>query len=688
MSNLRSRWTGVELDDASVALPWTAICASGDEEAHEPLVPGPLPEPDVGWAPVPELAAAETTLELLVEMFHADAEAASQDAVSTFDRLRAVYSVPLNLEKVLHSSLDRALEEHFPRFQQVLHDPAERLDVESVRLPVARARKIRPRALAYLAGRPEDWNWRTIDGVDPKRVLADALILSFDTYENRVALTLLDRLQQAVDRRYQELVQLLGALDWRRMQEKAGSDIHHRLRQRVTRRWGEAFSQVSDGNQLERLRKRRDQLRAYRQRLFALRASPLARALGPKARIVGTPRTTNVLREDPNYRSVLALWLAVERAAMKPQRTALERRKREHAQLVAFTHYGATLVAREFADLGFHHVDVADLNATQAGAGPRRFFLEGPLGQLTWSWDGPGEIRIDAKDSDSLRLVFAPCRLPTTSTAAVDRALAAHRVRSEVGSRPTRVDDDDTLSTLVYVDEWTIRDETADTIDIREDLSERAYAFLHGPNGARLATLPISPLVPMAAERVGRLLRRWLLGASWNAANDPFGRRGSVMDAERQLNDARVKVGAATAKKRLLEEQLADAEARQDQAVKRRRSLDPLNRERTQTKQQLRDVEMRLDRLREEIASLEQDLALMAAAVHCPDDPGDATATSLKGGWKAQCRSCGAEWGYLPQAGGGSDGALFHLPKGIHRDRKPSDWQLVESLGREWLGSF
>ena len=134
MSNLRSRWTGVELDDASVALPWTAICASGDEEAHEPLVPGPLPEPDVGWAPVPELAAAETTLELLVEMLHADAEAASHKLLVRAGFVRQLMAGHYSLTPLGFRSLRKV--------EGIIREEMDRIGAQEFRLPCMHPREI------------------------------------------------------------------------------------------------------------------------------------------------------------------------------------------------------------------------------------------------------------------------------------------------------------------------------------------------------------------------------------------------------------------------------------------------------------------------------------------------------------------------------------------------------------------
>lgn len=297
-----SRLSGRQLASTAFSLPglaadrppveWTG------EVGKEPdvLIGLSVERHDFRWQPADSTKPSDDLLRAL----ETNARAAGfldPTAWPSWDVVAQANAVLPDLGEFRENRLDKALHEHLGRLEQVLHHPHERLDSEPERVAVCRARGISARAYADLAGRPADWNWRTVDRVEPKRVLGSVLSLSLDTYENRVAVTLLRHLIIAVEARLLVIRRLLAAVDWKRNQrtiEIAG----HRLRGRVARRWSSAWELITKED-IQSIQELANNLAQYRRRLLALRATPVARLLLRGAVIAGAPRSTNVLRDDP-----------------------------------------------------------------------------------------------------------------------------------------------------------------------------------------------------------------------------------------------------------------------------------------------------------------------------------------------------------------------------------------------------
>ena len=215
-------------------------------------------------------------------------------------------------ESVKPHPLENRIESELEHLVAVCWKPRTHIRMETDRIHVARARRIARNAPAWLASHTEDWDHRTITGVQPHRILAEIREEQWDLYENRVAVRLVDNLVFCLRRRVAEVRRVLYEV-LARMEEFSGSPSGSRHRaERIYRLWGEAWDAGNRRDIAERTLKRLERL-LYR--VLGLMDSPLYRRISRHAQTPRGLRMTNLFRNHDHYRGVARLWHEWSRAA-------------------------------------------------------------------------------------------------------------------------------------------------------------------------------------------------------------------------------------------------------------------------------------------------------------------------------------------------------------------------------------
>ena len=263
----------------------------------------------------------------------------------------------------LAPGLDEAIEPHpledrieaeLDHLVAVCRNPRTHIRVETERVLVARARRLAPRAPAWLASHTEDWEYRRISGVQPRRILADVREERWDLYENRVAVRLVDSLVTWLRRRIAEIRRILDDV-FARMESFGGSvsGTRHRA-DRIYRMWGEAWD-ASRGREIaERTLERLDHL-LYR--VLGLMDSRLYRRIPRRAPASRALRMTNLLRNDDHYRGVARLWHAWSRLPALRAPSPRELYIRHQKLCSGFDAWCMLLVVRACSQLGLDPVE-------------------------------------------------------------------------------------------------------------------------------------------------------------------------------------------------------------------------------------------------------------------------------------------------------------------------------------------
>jgi len=201
------------------------------------------------------------------------------------------------------TSFDKILENKIIFLEEVCKHPRTHLRMDTDLQPVARARRIARQAIVRLASHREDWDRPTVLGVRPKRILCLVPEEEYDLYENRVAVTLVNKMRSYLLDRLSKLHNILRMVNQVDHSKEAASD-HIWRRNRLYALWGGVLNDKSVEQLAYTTQKRLD---ALYKRVLALLDSVLYRSV-PKTIPVTALRFTNIFTNDINYRQIALLW--------------------------------------------------------------------------------------------------------------------------------------------------------------------------------------------------------------------------------------------------------------------------------------------------------------------------------------------------------------------------------------------
>ena len=287
-------------------------------------------------------------------------------------------------EAVKPHPLEDRIEAEFKHLAAVCRNPRTHIRRDTERVLVHRARRIARDAPARLAAHTEDWEHRTIAGIQPRRILADIREERWDLYENRVAVRLVDDLVTWLRRRISEVRRIRDDV-YARMDKIRGSasGIRHRA-QRIYTLWGEGWDN-SPGEVAESTLNR---LEALLYKFLGLMDSRLYKHIPVRVRVPGGLRTTNLFGNDDHYRGVARLWHEWSRLAVPRAPTPAELWVRYQDLHRGFDAWCMLLIVRACSQLRLEPVEEGDLESEirpgNAIRLDRSFGIEwGPDGAIT-----------------------------------------------------------------------------------------------------------------------------------------------------------------------------------------------------------------------------------------------------------------------------------------------------------------
>lgn len=214
--------------------------------------------------------------------------------------------------------LDNALQEHLQHLQEINLRPRLSMHYEAEVSPLSRARRISPAAINRLASYSEDWHRRTLSGIQPKRILALFSEDDWTIYENRVFARLLDKLDNYLKKREEEVCRLEETYQ-EALNLGESEHLDYRLRQALCRLWGDALSVDETSHMVILAGKTIEAVRRLGKKVKVLRQSDLYRHIPRNAHVPEQLRDTNILQHDPHYRHLRNLWLLHQKEAAKVQ---------------------------------------------------------------------------------------------------------------------------------------------------------------------------------------------------------------------------------------------------------------------------------------------------------------------------------------------------------------------------------
>ncbi|MCP4701284.1 MAG: DUF2357 domain-containing protein [Gammaproteobacteria bacterium] len=387
---------------------------------------------------------------------------------------------------------------HLHHLQQVCARPHTQLQTEVERVRVSRARRADKKAAAYLAAHTEDWEKRTLWGVQPRHILAKVRYEEWNIYENRVAARLIDHLLLYLNQRIHALQKILDTLA-----KLAGYEVsgYHSLRDRLYKLWGEAYK---DNQAKDYANDTLENLQNLKYLLLGLMGSVLYKQVPRRAQVADQLTMTNILLDDPCYRSVGLLWLEWARhGAVKPK-TARELYQDYQNLCQGFVRFCLLLTVRAFEQLKYEPID--DKNWETPLDGTKQLFLQGWHGQVSLQIQDTGMIQLvenlDGKAIIRLRILPVP--------AALACAAIQEKAYLELAGSLVKREEQPPLTLVLYPGEAS------------DKLSRCLHSLPHENAGLfeNFGMLPVSPWEIASVEHVARALR-WALMSPFILAYPP-----------------------------------------------------------------------------------------------------------------------------------------------------------------------
>jgi hypothetical protein len=325
-----------------------------------------------------------------------------------------------------------------------------------------------------------------------------------DIYENRVTVTLIDRLLEYLQKRIWEVQALQKELEQIDDFSSETRNIHWRNRKRICSLWGEHFQ---DGTALKTAEETLKILRQLQYKLRVLMDTELYRAIPKQAEVGNTLKRTNILINDQHYRYVDRIWQAWspwKRGRAKNNQQIFD----SYQQLFQdFEFFCLLLISRAL---------IGSRNENDEGLG---FETENPhipypgvviqfnscQGQLTLTWQEEGTFLVQSDRRQNLRLI--PLLTPLTAVSE-DNLLCniLQELKNDCHQQNESI-------VILYPGIEEERQQLA------IDLQRQVYTLGNDCFGGEisLALVPVSPLEVTSVERIARALQWWFYSQQYQA---------------------------------------------------------------------------------------------------------------------------------------------------------------------------
>lgn len=321
-------------------------------------------------------------------------------------------------------------ESHVSEFEQTLDDVLEaghlhaiskrpRIDLryDDTVTDVSRARRLTNKTYTHLASRSECWQRQTLQGIQPKRVLARFSEDEYGIYENLVYARLLDKLEQHLAARMRRLDRLCQRLE-RSLAFSASTDLNHYLFKDICRLWGDTYRPEATAQQLKLTRETRDSIAKNLKRLRSLQSSGLYTRIAREHQIAPVLHRTNILTHDQHYRHLSILWDALRQTIQSRQRSPAERLQANQKRELDYSAYVGLVLRHALRRYGLGSDDVASwaghsLSLRREGLNWTLLMDdEVRLGLVPWAY--PDALPADAEVPDGFKLCWPGIELNDT----------------------------------------------------------------------------------------------------------------------------------------------------------------------------------------------------------------------------------------------------------------------------------
>ena len=219
------------------------------------------------------------------------------------------------LRKVFDHDWIDIIEEILPSLDAIVRNPRRFITVEEDIIDISLAKQISVESVKHLAQHTQfisSANPKT-GSVTPSKILNTSKEESYEVYENRLIFTLLKKLQEFINKRYEAIKKSVVTNNMQEIKvivnskyKHRGNDMNIRLEASTDVPFDEnKFSESSDYLTIERVKKMKNIVDGFLSSAFAREMRSSAPVRPPITR-------TNVIKKEPNFKKALILWQFIE----------------------------------------------------------------------------------------------------------------------------------------------------------------------------------------------------------------------------------------------------------------------------------------------------------------------------------------------------------------------------------------
>ena len=201
------------------------------------------------------------------------------------------------------------IESVYPAILKIMRDPKKTIRYESEVVPVEKAKKTNSETVRHLASHTQFIKQVTNDNVIPSKVLTTFSEDEIAIYENRFIKTLVKRLEQFIERRYEVMKVSLESFETEKLNV---NNVFLVSGQEVTINLDIAIKNDLTAD-VETTKEQYNRLLQVRQDVQGLKGTEFMRALAKAKDVLPPIMKTNIILHNPDFRLAYGLWLYLDR---------------------------------------------------------------------------------------------------------------------------------------------------------------------------------------------------------------------------------------------------------------------------------------------------------------------------------------------------------------------------------------
>jgi hypothetical protein len=250
--------------------------------------------------------------------------------------------------KLTLNEFEKLLSEKIFHLEEIIRSPHYLLKREIEKVHVSRAKRIPFKSYQYLASHTEDWLHKSIISLKPLRILNEDLELNYNIYENHLTVTFIERCLIYLNSRLKEVQDIKSFLSEyekllkNRDDEKGWYEKINRNLSLI----GQVYEdEYYNGKEKDKsiLTETEGILNNINKRLLQLRKSKLFEEVNKRFSHSIVLRNTNVLVNHKHYKYVKILWLELNKVS--PEISEKEQVKFEQKVIQGLRAFGKSLIA-------------------------------------------------------------------------------------------------------------------------------------------------------------------------------------------------------------------------------------------------------------------------------------------------------------------------------------------------------